>query len=61
MTIWAAYAQFEENLKGSLEINKVADFVILDTDLMTAPPEILWKLKVKQTYIDGISVFKSSE
>jgi predicted amidohydrolase YtcJ len=36
MTIWAAKASFEENEKGSLEPGKYADFVILDTDLMSA-------------------------
>jgi predicted amidohydrolase YtcJ len=39
MTIWAAKAYFEENEKGSLEPGKYADFLILDTDLMSASPQ----------------------
>ncbi|MBL7926106.1 MAG: amidohydrolase [Bacteroidia bacterium] len=57
MTIWAAYAQFDENIKGSLEVNKLADFVVLDKDLITAQPQLLWQLKVKQTYIGGREVY----
>jgi cytosine/adenosine deaminase-related metal-dependent hydrolase len=37
MTIWAAYANFEEKEKGSLEKGKLADFVVLDKDIMTIP------------------------
>ena len=57
MTLWAAYAAFEDKEKGSLEKGKFADFVVLDTDLMTAPVEKLFSAKVLSTYIDGIKVY----
>ena len=53
MTIWAAYANFEEHEKGSLEAGKFADFVVLDEDLMQAPEENLFKIKVVQTWLAG--------
>lgn len=57
MTIWAAYANFEEKIKGSLEAGKVADFVILDRDLLKCKgPEVL-QTKVLATYIGGQKVF----
>ena len=41
-TIWAAYAAFEENLKGSIEPGKLADLTVLSADIMKiAEPEIL--------------------
>lgn len=57
MTIWAAYASFEEKEKGSLEKNKVADFVILDTDLMKCDLKDILKTKVLATYINGEKVY----
>lgn len=57
MTIWAAKAQFEENAKGSLEIGKSADFVILNADLMTATFGRLKKAKVVKTVINGEVVY----
>jgi hypothetical protein len=57
MTIWAARSNFEEKQKGSLEAGKVADFIILDADLMTVPAEQILKLKVVQTYLNGEKVF----
>lgn len=53
MTLWAAKASFEENEKGSLEPGKWADFVVLDTDLMTASPEEILNATVVATYIAG--------
>jgi predicted amidohydrolase YtcJ len=57
MTIWAAKAAFEENEKGSLEIGKVADFIILDTDLMSCKREDVLKTKVVSTFVDGVKVY----
>ncbi len=58
MTIWAAYAAFEEDKKGSIEVGKFADFVILDKDLMKAEENELYKIKVHSTYINGENVFR---
>jgi predicted amidohydrolase YtcJ len=57
MTIWAAYSNFEENEKGSIETGKFADFVILDDDIMTCAPEKIFKVKVQSTYSGGEKVF----
>lgn len=57
MTIWAAKAAFEENEKGSLEPGKWADFILLDSDLMTATPEQVLGTKVESTWINGEKVF----
>jgi predicted amidohydrolase YtcJ len=57
MTIWAAYSNFEEQEKGSLEAGKYADFVMLDTDLMTCKENAILKTKVLATFINGEKVF----
>jgi predicted amidohydrolase YtcJ len=53
MTIWAAKANFEETKKGSLEVGKYADFVILDKDLLTFTPKSLREISVIATYSNG--------
>ncbi len=58
MTIWAAKANFQENDRGSLEPGKLADFVLLDQDLMRIKGSELPKVKVLQTYINGENVYK---
>ncbi|GGW27849.1 amidohydrolase [Arenibacter certesii] len=53
MTIWAAYSNFEEAEKGSISVNKFADFAILSDDIMTVPLEEIPNIKAEATYIDG--------
>lgn len=57
MTIWAAKASFEEQRKGSIEIGKLADFVLLDTDLMNCPEKEILKAKVLKTVLGGEMVY----
>jgi len=57
MTIWAAIANFEENEKGSLEVGKSADFVILNNDILETKKENILSVKVVQTFINGESVY----
>ncbi|MDZ7935804.1 MAG: amidohydrolase [Emticicia sp.] len=57
MTIWSAYANFEEKERGSIEVGKMADFVILEEDLMLAPKEKLRNVKVLNTFVGGQKVF----
>lgn len=54
----AAFASFEENLKGTLEVGKLADFVVLNSDLRKVEPAEIRNLKVLQTYIGGKKVFE---
>ena len=57
MTIWAAKAAFEEKEKGSLEVGKAADFILLDKDLMKCKEEDVLNTKVLSTYINGERVY----
>lgn len=56
MTIWAAYANFEAEEKGSIEVGKWADFIVIDKDMMTIPIEEVPNLKVEQTFVAGVSL-----
>ncbi len=59
-TLWPAYAAFEEKLRGSIEVGKLADFTILSADIMTIPaPEIL-KTRCTMTVINGEIVYEGS-
>jgi predicted amidohydrolase YtcJ len=58
MTIWAAYSNFEENEKGSIEVGKFADFTVLEQDIMTIPLDSIPKVKVSATFINGKKVFE---
>ncbi|MFH2142313.1 MAG: amidohydrolase [Bacteroidota bacterium] len=58
ITIWPAKASFEEHVKGSIEKGKVADFVVLNKDIMTIPENEILKTKVVMTVINGEIVYK---
>ncbi|KAI5118629.1 hypothetical protein M0805_006996 [Coniferiporia weirii] len=53
MTLDPAYASFNENDLGSLTPGKLADFVVLDTNIMTAPAAHILQAKVVATVVDG--------
>lgn len=56
MTLWAAYSNFEEQEKGSIEKGKFADFIILDKDIMTVELDEIPNIKVERTFINGIAL-----
>ena len=58
MTIWPAYAAFQEDLMGSLTPGKYADFVILDRDIMTVGDGDILGASVLATYIGGRAVYE---
>ncbi len=61
MTIWAAYSNFEEDEKGSIEPGKFADFVILEQDIMQIPENEIPHVQVNATYLGGKQVFSSKK
>ena len=58
MTIWAAYANFEEQEKGSIKAGKFADFIILDGDIMEEDLAKIPSIKVLETYVNGELVYR---
>ena len=56
-TIWAAYGDFNEDIKGSLEVGKLADLVVLDRDIMTCPEEDIKDTQALMTVSGGEVVF----
>ena len=59
MTIWPAYAAFQEKVMGSITPGKYADFVILDQDIMTVPPNEILRTRVLSTWIGGKPVYEA--
>jgi predicted amidohydrolase YtcJ len=57
ITIWAAKSTFQEKTRGSIEVGKLADFVISNTNLMQAEPQACKQAKVTSTYIGGKCVY----
>jgi len=58
LTIWPAFAAFQEQTMGSLTAGKYADFVILDQDIMRIPEQLILKTGVIATYIGGKAVYE---
>jgi len=60
MTIWAAFSCFQDKKRGSIEVGKDADFVILEKDILNIPNEQLRNVKTERTVIAGETVFNSN-
>lgn len=60
-TYGSAYAQGKEEIKGRLEEGYLADFIVLDRDIFTIPPEEVKEVKVLQSFVDGECVFSRNE
>ncbi|MDQ8152294.1 MAG: amidohydrolase [Gemmatimonadota bacterium] len=58
MTIWPAYAAFQERELGSLTPGKHADFVVLDQDLLRIPDAMLSQVRVRSTWFAGRKVYE---
>jgi predicted amidohydrolase YtcJ len=59
MTIWPAYAGFQESVLGSLTPGKYADFVVLDRDIMQIPDAEILGTRVISTWIGGKRVYEA--
>jgi predicted amidohydrolase YtcJ len=58
-TLNSAYAEFQENKKGSIEPGKLADFVVLDKDILTIDPVKIKDVKVDMTVLGGKIIYKA--
>jgi predicted amidohydrolase YtcJ len=58
ITLWPAYAAFQENVMGSLTPGKLADFVVLDQDIMRVAPEQVLRTQVLATYVGAKAVYE---
>lgn len=61
MTIWPAYQHFEEDSKGTIEVGKLADFVVLSADPTVVDPETLATLKVVKTIKEDRAIYDVAE
>ena len=59
-TILNAFAAFEENIKGSLSVGKLADVTVLSKDILTVPDDQIKSAKVTCTIIGGKVVYKAN-
>ena len=59
-TINAAYGAFEEDIKGSIEIGKYADFTVLSQNIITVPEDQILNTKVRYTIINGQIEYKAN-
>jgi predicted amidohydrolase YtcJ len=52
-TVWGAYAAFEENVRGSIEPGKIADFVVIDRDILRCREADIKDTSVRATVLGG--------
>ena len=60
-TMGSAYAEFQENVKGSITAGKLADLVILSRDIFRIDPKDIENVKVLLTMVDGRVVYEERE
>src|SRR6266481_6393410 len=60
LTIWPAYSAFEENLRGTIEVGKLADLTVLSADIMTIPEMDILKTHCVMTVIGGEIVYQAA-
>lgn len=58
-TVGSAYAEFQEKEKGTIEVGKLADFVILSDDIFSVAPDRLRAIRVMATIVDGRVVYRN--
>jgi predicted amidohydrolase YtcJ len=56
-----AYASFDEDIKGSIEVGKLADLVVLSDQILSVPDERIKELEVEMTLIDGEVLFEQTQ
>ena len=61
ITLWSAYQHFEDDSKGSIEVGKQADLVILSENPITVEPMTIGDIVVLETINDGVSVYRRAE
>jgi predicted amidohydrolase YtcJ len=60
-TLGSAYAQLAEHQMGSIELGKLADLIIWDSDLFALPVDQVQHARVSQTIVNGKVVYSSSD
>jgi predicted amidohydrolase YtcJ len=60
-TLNAAHASFDETERGTIELGKLADFTILSDDLFKVEPDMIQKIKVETTIVDGEIMYSRQE
>ena len=59
-TMGSAYAEFQEHDKGSIEPGKLADFVLLNADVLKIPAEKIRNVRVQKTWVGGVEVYDAA-
>ena len=59
LTAWAAYATFQENQRGTIEVGKWGDLTLLSQDILTVPEEEILNTKIDLTVVNGQIVYRS--